>query len=121
AGCCALIALLASSHLFVSLLRGPPRSTLFPYTTLFRSVAGGGGAAPLSPPVLEVVRRVERLHHLIGAVGRPVVDEDHFVFLRIDRLVKEGAQRLFHNDAPGGGGDDDLNPRLHLPTPWIDD
>src|SRR5690606_21528531 len=84
-------------------------------------VAGGGGAAPLSPPVLEVVRRVERLHHLIGAVGRPVVDEDHFVFLRIDRLVKEGEQRLFQNDGLVVGGDDDRNPRLNLTTPWIDD
>src|SRR5437899_8945006 len=27
----------ASSHLFFLLLRRPPRSTLFPYTTLFRS------------------------------------------------------------------------------------
>src|SRR5439155_19436422 len=27
----------ASSHLFFSMIRPPPRSTLFPYTTLFRS------------------------------------------------------------------------------------
>src|ERR1039457_759121 len=31
------------------MIRRPPRSTLFPYTTLFRSVSGGGVAsAPLS-------------------------------------------------------------------------
>src|SRR5687767_15537794 len=30
------------------MLRRPPRSTLFPYTTLFRS--GGAGAAPLAGP-----------------------------------------------------------------------
>src|SRR5439155_22453608 len=30
--------LLTSSSLFFSILRRPPRSTLFPYTTLFRSV-----------------------------------------------------------------------------------
>src|SRR5690606_41287542 len=46
---------------FLSLTRRPPRSTLFPYTTLFRSAgglpagvrepAGGGGqAGPLHPP-----------------------------------------------------------------------
>src|SRR5437899_5862364 len=29
--------------LFFVLLRPPPRSTLFPYTTLFRSVGGGAG------------------------------------------------------------------------------
>src|SRR5258708_28266605 len=27
------------------MIRRPPRSTLFPYTTLFRSAAGGAGAA----------------------------------------------------------------------------
>src|SRR3712207_8311605 len=27
------------------MIRRPPRSTLFPYTTLFRSRSGGGGAA----------------------------------------------------------------------------
>src|SRR5258708_9781151 len=28
------------------MIRRPPRSTLFPYTTLFRSVLGGDGTAP---------------------------------------------------------------------------
>src|SRR2546422_1616476 len=28
------------------MIRRPPRSTLFPYTTLFRSGGGGGGAPP---------------------------------------------------------------------------
>src|SRR5690606_41961077 len=36
----------ALSRLFFSLLRRPPRSTLFPYTTLFRSPAGRAGALP---------------------------------------------------------------------------
>src|SRR2546422_6485968 len=30
---------------FFLMIRRPPRSTLFPYTTLFRSVRGGDGAA----------------------------------------------------------------------------
>src|SRR5687768_18258578 len=37
------------SFFFFLMLRRPPRSTLFPYTTLFRSphaVARGGGSAP---------------------------------------------------------------------------
>src|SRR5574341_1580896 len=29
---------------FFLMIRRPPRSTLFPYTTLFRSAPGGGGA-----------------------------------------------------------------------------
>src|SRR5437660_8886784 len=39
------------------MLRRPPRSTLFPYTTLFRSalVAGAGVAAQLEPEALEVL------------------------------------------------------------------
>src|SRR5687768_18150883 len=38
------------------MLRRPPRSTLFPYTTLFRS-AGGAEAAPLAIRALECLRR----------------------------------------------------------------
>src|SRR2546427_6538328 len=35
---------------FFLMIRRPPRSTLFPYTTLFRSREGdGGGRAPLRP------------------------------------------------------------------------
>src|SRR5207302_9000047 len=36
--------------LFFSRLRRPPRSTLFPYTTLFRSPATSGGGRGSSPP-----------------------------------------------------------------------
>src|SRR5258708_27042685 len=32
------------------MIRRPPRSTLFPYTTLFRSKGGAGGLSPGSPP-----------------------------------------------------------------------
>src|SRR3989442_11636347 len=44
------------------MIRRPPRSTLFPYTTLFRSEAGGGGGG---------VRRA--LAHLsgVGGPGQP--------------------------------------------------
>src|SRR5476649_3049642 len=35
---------------FFLMIRRPPRSTLFPYTTLFRSVPGGGAAGrPVRP------------------------------------------------------------------------
>src|SRR3712207_8869814 len=37
-------------HFFFLMIRRPPRSTLFPYTTLFRS-SGHGGGAPAFPPV----------------------------------------------------------------------
>src|SRR5256885_12510599 len=40
------------SYFFFIMIRRPPRSTLFPYTTLFRSPQLGkdGGAAPIAPP-----------------------------------------------------------------------
>src|SRR5256885_10390452 len=34
------------SFFFFLMIRRPPRSTLFPYTTLFRSVVAEGGAQP---------------------------------------------------------------------------
>src|SRR2546430_4404026 len=39
------------------MIRRPPRSTLFPYTTLFRSVAGGTAAPHDLPAVRRGVRR----------------------------------------------------------------
>src|SRR5438132_13766739 len=41
---------LDSIRFFFLLTRRPPRSTLFPYTTLFRSCAAGRGDAPLPAP-----------------------------------------------------------------------
>src|SRR2546426_5513325 len=37
---------------FFLMIRRPPRSTLFPYTTLFRSAPGRGRALPAPPPRL---------------------------------------------------------------------
>src|SRR3712207_8454859 len=49
------------------MIRRPPRSTLFPYTTLFRSHEDGHGPRPVLPPrlALEVAqpRRVRHLPH----------------------------------------------------------
>src|SRR3712207_8407290 len=36
------------------MIRRPPRSTLFPYTTLFRSLAGGRRAPPLAAPLVNL-------------------------------------------------------------------
>src|SRR5438445_9125321 len=53
------------------MIRRPPRSTLFPYTTLFRSVGGGIGVAPLPytserlgnpPAILGLDRKSTRLN-----------------------------------------------------------
>src|SRR2546427_5101247 len=42
------------------MIRRPPRSTLFPYTTLFRSLAGA--PAPEQPVRIARVRKLEQLH-----------------------------------------------------------
>src|SRR5437016_10037568 len=34
------------------MIRRPPRSTLFPYTTLFRSSRSGTGTVPVAPPAV---------------------------------------------------------------------
>src|SRR2546423_7378351 len=48
-----------NSSFFFLMIRRPPRSTLFPYTTLFRSAGGVGGAASTSPE--SIALSLERL------------------------------------------------------------
>src|SRR3712207_7771957 len=76
------------------MIRRPPRSTLFPYTTLFRSPAGQaaratGGGAGLRPgqprePAAPAARRSQRRRSLTGgdsagllAGGRGTRSEEH--------------------------------------------
>src|SRR5690606_39454504 len=63
------------SRVFSSLLRRPPRSTLFPYTTLFRSHGGGeivavllhlGEVVVLGQEMAAVERRHARIGHDVG-------------------------------------------------------
>src|SRR2546425_7088734 len=53
------------------MIRRPPRSTLFPYTTLFRSVAEARHVRDLEPPFLLEARRVGRRHqvHEVDVAG----------------------------------------------------
>src|SRR3712207_8065071 len=67
------------------MIRRPPRSTLFPYTTLFRSGRAGRGdpagrlerAERLVGPVVE--RAVDRQRRVAG--GQPLLQQDHLVAL----------------------------------------
>src|SRR3712207_8048987 len=54
------------------MIRRPPRSTLFPYTTLFRSVAGG---------------EQHEIHQLRAAVGEPDAAALERCHIRLDRHV----------------------------------
>src|SRR6266480_5952540 len=64
---CALSGYVFTFFFFFLMIRRPPRSTLFPYTTLFRSNAGGnetngGHYAGRGPPLLEQTE-VHGIHH----------------------------------------------------------
>src|SRR2546430_12984004 len=45
---------------FFLMIRRPPRSTLFPYTTLFRSIGDGGGGRRQSVPLARGTSRSDR-------------------------------------------------------------
>src|SRR2546430_10046042 len=56
-----------SSHFFFLMIRRPPRSTLFPYTTLFRSLRAArtrAGAAPPPPAPPPLARSEEHTSEL---------------------------------------------------------
>src|SRR3712207_8095789 len=56
--------------LFFLMIRQPPRSTLFPYTTLFRSPeVDASAAAPTLLPAGGVIRAARPGHHDPGCVG----------------------------------------------------
>src|SRR2546429_6346916 len=92
-----------SSHgvvFFFLMIRRPPRSTLFPYTTLFRSCAVAGVALPEEP--IDVRHRV----------GDRLVLVDHLA------QTQEPRQRLRVPDAPAVVRSEEhtseLQSRLHL-------
>src|SRR2546430_6234674 len=57
---------------FFLMIRRPPRSTLFPYTTLFRSICGSGSIAPVFtlPPVATTARGVRPAERSAAMAGR---------------------------------------------------
>src|SRR2546425_4770972 len=63
------------------MIRRPPRSTLFPYTTLFRSQLRGGDGAPRGDRLGDRVQRArpgETVRALQGGNGpRPTRSEEH--------------------------------------------
>src|SRR3712207_9008892 len=64
------------------MIRRPPRSTLFPYTTLFRSQVSRRGVADLLGELVEqCCRQAEGLAHVadgaLGVVGREGAEQPH--------------------------------------------
>src|SRR3989454_7564988 len=77
------------SPFFFLMIRRPPRSTLFPYTTLFRSllfrVGGRLYAVPLSS-VLEITRAEEKQIHRVDQRDVLQFSDRLLTLLRLDRL-----------------------------------
>src|SRR5947209_12982947 len=74
------------------MIRRPPRSTLFPYTTLFRSEPGP-----------ERIRRVAQ-HVALGAEGAPAL---------LEGALPDGGRGAFHRSASGDDGRDRKSTRLN--------
>src|SRR5256885_4731695 len=67
-----MILLRCDFFFFFLMIRRPPRSTLFPYTTLFRSVVGGdhGHGAHVHDPLLDRLGREAAEHHAVRGADR---------------------------------------------------
>src|SRR5688572_31721115 len=82
------------------MVRRPPRSTLFPYTTLFRSLRADVGDAPeeavaVAPsphPSEQRLRHVLQRQVVIGDVGRAADDVDQRVDRKSTRLNSSHSQ-----------------------------
>src|SRR5256885_15078025 len=58
------------------MIRRPPRSTLFPYTTLFRSAIHQSSMSPVSDPQFSRLPLNDTLYRLVGAAKiLPKIDE----------------------------------------------
>src|SRR5437016_14659045 len=89
AGCMSL-GLLNVLRIFVFflLIRRPPRSTLFPYTTLFRSVVAEAGAPGVLAPGVDLQELVEASRHQVVDVD---LEHDRFDPEVAETLVAAGA------------------------------
>src|ERR1035441_4503854 len=75
------------------MIRRPPRSTLFPYTTLFRSGRGGGRGGPQAPPRFSK----EQVATALKLLGLEFQDAELEMMLRnVDRALNsyEGVRRI---------------------------
>src|SRR2546429_6600994 len=79
-----LATFLCDNHFFFLMIRRPPRSTLFPYTTLFRSEGklslDVGFQIRDCPPFVDLVKRIHN-----GALGTIACGEAHYLAGYIDR------------------------------------
>src|SRR5690349_23700620 len=90
---------------FFLMLRRPPRSTLFPYTTLFRSVPPRGHHRPHRHPgagAVDEVRRLREHRFLEHHLAQPPRSEEHTSELQsrrdlVCRLLLEKKKEKLNN------------------------
>src|ERR1035441_1489381 len=82
------------------MIRGPPRSTLFPYTTLFRSGdrGEGGGSSPVMKPPIRVL--IVEDHFLARIALNGVLDAQSGFQIVGETGVGEDAVRLYREHRP---------------------
>src|SRR5437762_8671973 len=102
---------------FSIMVRRPPRSTLFPYTTLFRSPGGIGRILPAPLPRLDDCRRLHR---------NPARSEEHTSELQspmylVCRLLLEKKKRsqLSLGDFLRDAGSGARRPRVRCATRYV--
>src|SRR5688572_7786858 len=66
----------ATHHFFFLMIRRPPRSTLFPYTTLFRSGYGRGGRMKIEKDEVEILSGVRHGEALGSPVALTIKNDD---------------------------------------------
>src|SRR6267143_3666930 len=90
---------------FFLMIRRPPRSTLFPYTTLFRSI-GGGALLTVEYPLMEqlsLTGRAELLHRSEEHTSE-LQSQFHLVCrLLLEKKKAVGRRRTHLRGATGGG------------------
>src|SRR3989442_3512032 len=66
------------------MIRRPPRSTLFPYTTLFRSVIAISGVYAVERMAAEGIHPDEHLQSIFGSDAAQWKDADPLLFIKPD-------------------------------------
>src|SRR3712207_8500627 len=77
------------------MIRRPPRSTLFPYTTLFRSGPGGQPVGQAAGEAVAVHDALDRVPRRGEPLGDPLVDDEHAA-ARADHPAHRGERSEEH-------------------------
>src|SRR2546430_8497356 len=84
------------------MIRRPPRSTLFPYTTLFRSVSGTVGAVPDQQHVQRAVYRLSAQRRSEEHTSELQSQSNLVCRLLLEKKNEIANQRNICHDAPAG-------------------